>query len=132
MSLRRQHSFVSETESLAYHFMVVEMVLHSLYYLIVLVSLAGNQYYVTWFSHHTCCANGFAAVYYADDLLLLLLVQTRQHVVDDVLWLFEAWIVARNDYPVAVLCRFLCHDWTLALVTVASGSTHRPPSSLVL
>ena len=45
-------------------------------------------------------------------------------VVDDVLWLFETWVVAGDDYLIALLYSLLCHQWALALVTVATGTAN--------
>ena len=55
------------------------------------------------------------AVYDADYLLHLLGIESGKHVVDDVLWLFETWVVAGDDYLIALLYSLLCHQWTLAL-----------------
>ena len=74
--------------------MVIEVVFHTLYVLIVLMTLAGNEHYVALFSHHTGCADGFATVYDAYNLLHLLLVKPCQHIVDDGLRVFKARIVA--------------------------------------
>ena len=54
--------------------MVVEGVLHALNLLIILVTLAGNEYYVALLCHHAGCAYSLAAVYYRDNFLHLLRV----------------------------------------------------------
>ena len=51
-------------------------------------------------------------------------IESGKHVVDDVLWLFETWVVAGDDYLIALLYSLLCHQWALALVTVATGTAN--------
>ena len=113
-----------DTEDFANHFLVIKVVLHALNLLIVFMSLAGNEDYVALLCHHAGCADGFLAVYDADYLLHLLGIESGKHVVDDVLWLFETWVVAGDDYLIALLYSLLCHQWALALVTVAAGTAY--------
>lgn len=74
--------------------MVVEVMLHTLYILIVLMSLAGYEHYVALLCHHAGGAYSLAAVDNGYHLLHLLRVESGEHVVDDVLRLLEARVVA--------------------------------------
>ena len=96
---------------------------YALDFLIVLMSLTGNEDDVALLSHHTGCANGFATVYDGDDLLHLFLVKSSQHIIDNVLWFLKTRIVRGDDDTVALLHGFLCHQRALTLVAVATGTT---------
>ena len=111
-----------DTEDFAKHFLVVEVMLHALDLLVVFMSLSGNEDYIALLGQHAGCADCFLAVNDADHLLHLLGVETSQHVVDDVLWLFKARIVAGDDNLIALLDSLLCHQRALTLVTVSAGT----------
>ena len=96
--------------------------LDALDFLIVLVALAGYEDDVTFLGQHGGRLDGLTTVGNADDLLHLLGVQPGQHVVDDILWLLKARIVAGDDDAVALLDGLLGHQWALALVAVAPCS----------
>ena len=100
------------------------MVFHAFNLLIILMPLACNENHVSRLCQHAGCLDGFAAVGDADGFLHVVFIQSRQHVVDDVLWLFETWVVAGDDYLIALLYSLLCHQWALALVTVATGTAN--------
>ena len=110
--------------------MVVEVVLHALYLLIGLVSLSSDEDYVTLLCHHAGSLDGFASVSDGYHLLHLLGVQSCHHVVDDVLRLLEAWIVAGDYDAVALTYSLLRHERTLALVAVAACSAYCDDVSL--
>ena len=111
-----------DTEDFAKHFLVVKVMLHALDLLVVFMSLSGNEDYIALLGQHAGCADCFLAVNDADHRLHLLGVETSQHIVDDVLWLFEARIVAGDDNLIALLNCLLCHQRALALVTVSTGT----------
>ena len=89
--------------------MIIEMVFHSLYDLIVLVSLASYQNHVSGLSQRTCRADCLFAVHYTQYSLALLIAQTCQHVVNDGLGIFKTRIVTCNDYMIAIFYCFLSH-----------------------
>ena len=97
--------------------------LHTLNLLVILMSLTSNEDYITFLCHHTGCTNGFPTIDDTDDLLHLLGIETGEHVIDDVLRLFEARIVRGNDDTVTLLHGFLSHQWTFTLVTVTACAT---------
>ena len=92
-----------KTEGTAHFLVIVEVMLHALHILIRLVALAGNENHVARLRQHHRRTDGLAPVANAQRLRLLLLVESGQHVVDDVLRIFEARIIARNDYAVGTL-----------------------------
>ena len=100
------------------------MMFHSLYLLIVLMSLAGNENNVALLGHHAGSAYSLATVDNGDNLLHLLWIESGEHVVDDVLRFLETWVVACDNHTVALLDSLLSHERTLALVAVATCSTH--------
>ena len=115
-----------------YHLLVIEMVLHSLDFLIVLVAFTGNEDYIILFSQHTGGADGLATVGDADDLLHLFLVKSSEHVVDDVLRFLKARVIRCDDYAVALAHSLLCHQRPFAFVPVASGSAYRDDLSFLV
>ena len=106
--------------------MVVEVVLHTLDDLVILVSLACDEYYVARLSQRAGRPDGFPTVNYAEDAVPLACIEACQHIVNYLLRLFKAGVVTRNDDAVAVLEGFLSHEWTLAFVAVAARSADRP------
>ena len=100
------------------------MVFDALDFLIVLMALAGDKDDIAFLCQHDSRLNRFLAVGYRDHFLHLLGIQASQHVIDDVLWLFEPGIVGSNDNAVALLDSLLSHQRTLALVTVATGTAN--------
>ena len=105
-------------------FLVVEMVLYPLDFLIVFMAFACNQDDIALLGEHTCRADGLTAVNDADDLFHLLRGEACQHVVDDVLRFFKPWVVAGDDHFVALFHSLLCHDGAFALVAVTAGTTY--------
>ena len=97
-----------DTEDFAKHFLVVKVMLHALDLLVVFMSLSGNEDYIALLGQHAGCADCFLAVNDADHRLHLLGVETSQHIVDDVLWLFETWVVAGDDYPLSLCFTASC------------------------
>ena len=87
------------------------------------MAFARNENHITLLSHHTGCTDGLTTVYDADDLLHLTGIEACQHVVDDILRLFETRIIGSNDHTVALLHGLLGHQRTLALVTVTTSTT---------
>ena len=112
--------FRFDSKNLSYNLTVIEVMLHALDFLIVFMALAGYEDDVALLSQHTSRLDGFLAINDAYHLLHLLRCQTSQHVVDDVLWFFETWIVGGDDDAVALLDSFLSHERTLAFVAVAA------------
>ena len=85
--------------------------------------LACNENHVSRLCQHAGCLDGFAAVGDADGFLHVVFIQSRQHVVDDVLRLFKARVIGGDDDPVALAGRLLVAiDGTLAFVAVAAGA----------
>src|SRR5574344_2116180 len=119
----KDHHPLSET--FAHHFMVIEMVLHPFYFLIILMSLTGNENHIAFFRHHTCRADSLTAVNDGEHFLHLLGIETSQHIIDNVLRLLKAGIIARNDYAVALLHRLFRHQGTFAFIAVATSTTDR-------
>ena len=104
--------------------MVVEVMLYTIYLLVVLMSLSGNEDNIALLCHHGCRADSFLAVNNRQNLLALCGIKPGEHVVDNCLWLFVTWIVACEDDFVALLDSFLCHQRTFALVTMTAGTTY--------
>ena len=98
--------------------------LHSLDVLIVFVSLASDEYHVAFLCQHTSSLDSLTTVHDAHHLLHLLGCESRQHVVDDILGLLETRVVARDYDLVTLLHRLLSHQWTFALVAVATSTTY--------
>ena len=114
------------------HFLIVEMMLHTFYFLIVLVPLAGHKHNITLLCHHASRLDGFLAVDDCQHLLHLLLVQPGYHIVDDSLRILKTGVVTRDDDLVALLHGFLCHERALVVVTVATGTTNSDDMSLAV
>ena len=112
--------------------MVIKVVLHSLHYLIVLVSLAGHQYHIAWFGKHAGGAYCLAPVHDAQHTLALLFAEPSKHIVDNGLRVLEARVVTCDYHPVAVLDCHFRHDGPLAAVTVAARTAHCPALPAVL
>ena len=108
------------------------MMLHTLDLLIVLMAFAGYENHITLFCHHTGGTNGLFSVDDTHHLLHLLVVETRQHVVDDILRFLETGIIAGDNYLVAEFGSSLRHDRTLALITVATCATNGDDLSLTI
>lgn len=100
------------------------MMLYALNFLIIFVTLSCNEDYIALLCHHASCTNRFLAIYNANDFLHLLRIQTCKHIVDDVLWFLETWIVTGDDHFVALLYCLLCHERTLTLVSVTASSAY--------
>ena len=100
------------------------MVLHTLYVLIVLVALAGNEDDIALLGKHTGRADGLTTVNDGNHAGLLRRSEPGKHVIDDVLRLLETGVVAGDDDLVAALHGLLSHDGALALVAVATGTYH--------
>ena len=107
-----------------YYFLVVEVVLNALNLLIVLVTLTSNKNDVALLGQHACCADSFATVYDAYYLLHLLLVETCQHIVDDILRLFESWVVGCDNHLIALFNGLLSHEWALTFITITTSATN--------
>ncbi len=114
----------SNAESGTQFFVIVKVVLHTLDVLIRLVPLACHENNIARGCQHHGCANGLAAVCDADDLLALFGIKSGEHIVDDVLRLFKARIVARDDDAFAALGSFACHQRSFSLVPVAASSAY--------
>ena len=111
--------------------MIIKMMLHTLHYLIILMTFSCDKYHIARLCHHAGCADSFPPVHNAQHSTAFLVGETCQHIVYDFLWVFEAGIVTCDDYTVAVSHGLLCHQRTLAFVTVATGTTHGPALSSV-
>ena len=98
------------------------MVFHAFHVLVRFMSLSSHENHVALLRHHGGGADGFASVNDADHLLFLFLVESRQHVVDDVLRFFEARVVARDDHAVTAVGSFACHERPFSLVAIAARS----------
>ena len=106
------------------HFLIIEMMLHALDFLIGLVPFTGNKHHISFLGHHAGCANGLLTVDNRDDLSHLLFVQSRKHIVDDILRFFKSGIVTGNDNLVTLSDSFLCHEWTFALIAISPCTTN--------
>ena len=71
--------------------MVVEVMLHTLYLLVILMSFSSYEYHVALLRHHAGCAYCLTTVGDGYHLLHLLRIESGKHIVDDVLWFLEAW-----------------------------------------
>ena len=113
------------------YFFIIEMMLHSFYLLIVFVSFAGNEDNVSRLRQQTGGLYGVFPIGDTDCLLQIVFVQACQHVIDDVLRLFEAGIVGSDDNTVAQTGGLLGHDRTFPFVAVAACANygyHFPPA----
>ena len=89
--------FQSHGKCITQHLLVVEVMLHPLYVLIVLVALAGNEDDIALLGKHAGRADGLTTVNDGDNAGLLCRGEPRKHVIDDVLRLLEAGVVAGDD-----------------------------------
>ena len=98
-----------DTKDFTNNLMVIEMMLHTIYLLVVLMSLTSHKDYVTLLCHHGCGANCLLTISNREYLLALCCVESSKHIVDNSLWFFVAWVVTCKDNSVALFNSFLCH-----------------------
>ena len=100
------------------------MMFYTFNLLVVLMALTGNKNYIAFLCHHARCFDSFLAIGNGDYFLHFIFVQPSYHVVYNVLWLFKTGIVAGYNHTVALSDGFLCHEWTLSLVTIAPRTAY--------
>ncbi|WP_423837305.1 hypothetical protein, partial [Sutterella wadsworthensis] len=111
-------------KSLAKDLSVNEMVRPVIEDLFAFMPFAGNEDNVSRLRQQTGGLYGVFPIGDTDCLLQIVFVQACQHVIDDVLRLFEAGIVGSDDNTVAQTGGLLGHDRTFPFVAVATCANY--------
>ena len=98
--------------------------LHALYILIVFMPFTGNQNDIVRGSLLNRITDGGGAI----NLDALRISYGRQNIVDDVLRIFQARVVAGNHHFIGTLNSCRAHQWAFATVSVAAAAKHTPQS----
>src|SRR5574344_168754 len=105
---------------------------YAFHILIILMSFTGYENHITFLTHHTSCADSFFSVNDGNYIFHLLSIESGKHIINNILWFFEAWIVTRYNYLVTLFCSFLCHYRTFSFVTISTGPAYSDDMSLTV
>lgn len=111
-------------KNVAQHFVVVEVVFDTLDFLVIFVSFPSNKNNISFFCQSASRFDGFFPVDYGDDVLFLFFVESCHHIVYDVLWIFEARVVAGDDDGVAGVDSLLGHYWAFPFIAVPARTAY--------
>lgn len=122
----------SETKSLTDNLMVIKVMFHSLYNLIILVPLTGDQDYISRLCQHTSCTDGLSTVHDTDYATALFVIKSCKHVIDDSLRILEPGIITCDDHAITISDCLLRHQGTLSTVSISTSTTYGPALSPML
>ncbi len=88
------------------------------------MSFAGDKNYITFMRHHTSSTDSLAPINNCNGTLQVISINTSDHFVYYLLWLFTTRIIGSKYYPGTKFCCNFTHHRSFCFITISTSSNN--------